>query len=192
MNQGWFCERLMNYDESRLILWKADELWSGWFNKFWNLMARLILEFLNWLRLILELLELGWFWKVELLMDWCLRHLNCDDMSNCWISDCIIEVCKFEFNFEWDEGYDKVYWKILYLSDLISISDDLKFIGKFFQRSTTSFLMTSSNSNDFEGELRFEFEKFCFKIFLKLFAFYCGNVSGSRHWVCWLQSSCQL
>ena len=58
-----------------------------------------------------------------------------------------------------------------YLSGLNSVQYDLKVIGKLFQRSTTSLLMTSSNSIDFEDELRFEVRQFCFKIFLKLFDF---------------------
>ena len=45
-------------------------------------------------------------WIIDGLM---FDRLNCDDMSSCWISGCIIEVCKFEFNFKWNEGYDKVY-----------------------------------------------------------------------------------
>ena len=42
---------------------------------------------------------------------------------------------------------------------MISVLDDLKFIENLFQISTTSMLMTSSNSNVFEGELTFEGEK---------------------------------
>ena len=79
-----------------------------------------------------------------------------------------------------------------YLSDLTSVLDNLKFIGKFFQRSTTSLLMTSSNSIDFEGELRFEVKNFVFKFFLKLSGTVSGCVSGSRQWVCRLQGICQF
>ena len=93
-------------------------------------------------------------WIVDGLM---FERLNCDDMNSCWISgECIIEVWNFEFNFEWVEGYNKVYWKNSYLSDLNAFLNDLKLIGNIFQRSTTSPLMTSSNSIDFEDELRFE------------------------------------
>ena len=49
-----------------------------------------------------------------------------------------------------------------YLSDLTSVLDDLKFIRKLIQRSTTSMLMTNSNSDDFEGKLRFEVEQVLF------------------------------
>ena len=69
------------------------------------------------------------------------------------------EACKFEFNFEWNKGYDKGWLKNLYLSNLTSVLGDLKFIGKLIQRSTTSMLMISSNFNDFGDELTFESEE---------------------------------
>ena len=75
------------------------------------------------------------FWKFELLVDWCLY----DDMmgvQSMWsifeLVESVFEVCKFEFQFEWVEGYDKSYWKNSYLPYLNSSLDDLKFIGKFF------------------------------------------------------------
>ena len=58
--------------------------------------------------------------------------------------------------------------KKLYLFDLTSILDDLKFIEKLFQSSTTFLLMISSNSINFEGKLRFEVGNFGFKFFLSL------------------------
>ena len=74
----------------------------------------------------------------------------------------VFEACKFEFNFEWNEGYDKGWLKNLYLSNLTSVLGDLKFIGKLIQRSTTSMLMTNSNSDNFKGKLRFEVEQVLF------------------------------
>ena len=55
--------------------------------------------------IMIEKIDFYWigidFWKAELC--W---------YDACWITgDCISEVYKFEFNFEWDEGNDKVYWK---------------------------------------------------------------------------------
>ena len=52
-----------------------------------------------------------------------------------------------------------------YLSDLNSVLDDLKVIEKLFQRSTIFLLMTSSNSIDFKGELKFEVRTFILKFF---------------------------
>ena len=92
-------------------------------------------------------------------MDWCLYD-NMIGVQSVWSNfesvKSVFEACKFEFNFEWNKGYNKGWLKNSYLSDLTFILDDLKFIGKLFQRSTTSMLMISSNSNDFKGKLRFE------------------------------------
>ena len=68
----------------------------------------------------------------------------------------VFEAYKFEFNFEWNEGYDKDWLKNSYLPDLNFVPDDLKFIGKQIHRSTTSMLMTSSNSEVLEVKLMFE------------------------------------
>ena len=65
-------------------------------------------------------------------------------------------------NLEWDEGHAKGYSKNLYLYNLSSVLDDLKLIGKLFQRSTTFLLMMRSNSNDFEGEFMIEGKKVVF------------------------------
>ena len=71
-----------------------------------------------------------------------------------------------------------------YLSNLNLVLNDLKLIRKLFQRSTTSLLMISSKSIDFEGELMFEGEVFILEIFLKLTSCYCARVSESQRLHC--------
>ena len=64
---------------------------------------------------------------------------------------------------------------------MTSVPGDLKFIGKFFQRSTTSMLMTSSNSEVLEVELRFEVGIFILNFFCYCSEFTVQSVSGSQH-----------
>ena len=58
---------------------------------------------------------------------------------------------------------------------MTSVPDDLKFIGKLIQRSTTSMLMTSSNSDDLEVKLRFEVDQILFQNFSETVACYCAE-----------------
>ena len=115
---------------------------------------------------------------------------QCGAVLNQW--KVFLKCANLNFNFEWNEGFDKGWLKNSYLSDVTFVLGDLKFIGKFFQRSTTFMLMISSNSRVLEVELRFEVWKFCFKFFLILFKFTVHSVSGSRHWACRLQPKCWL
>ena len=143
--------------QNQLILWNADvwnvDLLKGWIVICWK--AELCLKSLISCWIGID------FWKAE----WC--------WYDAWriIGECFRRCCKFEFNSEWNEGYDKGWLKNSYLSDLTSVPDDLKFIGKFFKRSTTSMLMTSSNSEVLEVELRFEVETFVLKFF-----WYCSGL----------------
>ena len=104
----------------------------------------------------------------------------------------VFEACKFEFNFEWNEGYDKGWLKNLYLLDLTFVLGDLKFIRKIIQRSTTSMLITSLNFNNLDIKLRFEVSQILFQNFSETLYCYCASVSGSRQTHCRLQFKCRV
>ena len=65
---------------------------------------------------------------------------------------------------------------------MTSVLGDLKFIEKFFQRSTTSMLMTSSNSEVLEVELRFEVETFVLKFFRYCLGLLCRKYQEVGKW----------
>ena len=137
------CSNVVSWHQS-LKCEKSVNFVKGWYLKSW-FVERLInydwkVWFFCWIGID--------FWKAEL----------------CWYDawritrECIRGCCKVEFVF-WKRWRLWQGWlKNLYLSNLTSIPNDLKFIRKFFQISTTSLLMISRNSNDFKGKLRFEVE----------------------------------
>ena len=99
------------------------------------------------------------FWKAELLVDWCLYEdlMGVQSIwSSCESVERVLKCANLNFNFEWNEGFDKGWLKNSYLSNVTSISGNLKFIENFFQRSTTSLSTTSSNFGVLEVKLRFE------------------------------------
>ena len=105
---------------------------------------------------------------------------QCGAFLNQW--KVFLKRASLNFNFERNEGFDKGWLKKLYLSDLTYVLDDLKFIGKLIQRSKTSMLMTSSNSEVLEIELRFEVETFVLNFFWYYSGLLCRKYQEVGKW----------